>query len=444
MRTVRKWDSQAEAKVRGKEFRKSDFFYLTRSILLEKIIGALSQGEQIHPSIGFVRKAVELNAVDIAKRSFEKGIRKAQDRNDSFELLYWLELRNQIKRQYRLDLEVPNEHYPVNQALEEVRIDFQLRDLEEKVLGLRSLSHAERLQNASMLLYRLDNLTPTALVHQFEKKRLLSRTELFNGRPAKAIALQLEALKLFSLPLPQIAMVQEMIFLSQLYCDIGEFESSQYWLMKVSQLEPECLREEQIKRELWIQSTMVLAAKQYNFELAVKALEALRANQTIFSTSFVASSFYSGAVTALANEEWSEARKYLGLVREMPKKSRPRLTWQLEWVRCVLDLEEGKDIESAVRAMQRIIKRMDEKYPSLLLRMAKEIFKNPEIISSPEAEKWRQELSVAIQDGKELRCSFYFDGIGWLESKVRGETMAEYTRTHHLFESEAPGSFAFA
>ena len=436
----KEWNLEIEEKVRGKEFQKADFYYNTRQLLLEKIISALSNSQQSFPSPDFVWQAIQFDALEMARKAFSKGIKQAFQVSEPTSLLAWYELRNRAERELRVNLELPNGLPSASEVLQGVKVDIQLGQILEQVRELKRLGYEDRLKTSQMLRYRLEAVEPQTPLQEFERSRILSRILLLQGDRERAAENQLRVVNLPGATDQMGQYIQEVAFLSQLLCDVERIDEGQLWAMKLSNLPVASLREERLRQEVWIQNTLILAGRLYSFDLAKKGLESLEILPEAFSPSYISLSFYTGAVIAFANEEFSIARKWLNEVRQIPKKNRPRLTWQPELVRCLLDLEQGFDIESAVRGTRRILKKSPYRYPEALLAIIKVLFKNPHAISSAQTDEWTVELSKLLNDPVELRCSYFFDGLSWIKSKQTGQNMADFLRATRQKDGLSSGS----
>lgn len=418
------WNVQSEAIIRGTEFLKSDVYYRTREKLLYSIIHALSYSPEEEYTIDFVTKAVELNALELAQKTFEAAISKAERNSSQLAVLQWHQLRNQVFREYRVELRLPPNLRSPRSILEELKADFHLREILDQVQELRTMSVTERQWQVPMLLHRLSVLEVDDEVQRFEKNRLLSRVYLFQGKQEEAVVVQQEAIDTAPKELSVPLLAQEMVLLSQLYCDIGDLESAQFWGLKLSQLPCSTSRAELIKQELWIRSTMILAERRFSFDLAKLALEALKAFNGTFPSSSRAINFYFGAVVAFGNGAYSESRVWLEEARSAPKKSRPILTWQIDLLRALIDLEEGEDIDSALRATKRILRRESVVYPQIVLGIIEQLFKASDALNLEQIEIWKSKLLPLLSNPSEMRCSYFFDAILWLDAKGKNTTMA--------------------
>lgn len=421
LKSEHKWTRKAEARVRGTEFQRSDYYYMTRKALLEKIIGALSQAEIDHPTTEYVRKAIQFNALDLAQRSFERGISQASEKADWAGLLDWFRLRNSIKVQSKFNLQIPSNIIQPAELLREITLEFQLEEILTEIRGLKAVDFEARQSGVQMIRFRLDALNASSPLQTFEIKRLTSRAAIFQGKLKEALRLQESLVDSIDGCIPHGLVFEEIALLSRLQFDAGNFEAAQYWSLKLSQWPCESVREEVQKKELWIRNTMILAEKQYHLGLAKRALDALAQHAEHFSISSFALHFYFGAVIAFANQDYRKARSYVNRVRSIRKSERPGLHWPPELLRCLIDLEEGEDIDSALRSTKRIVRRMGLEFPMRVLDIIKSLFKYPFQVL-PE---WKMELLQVMQQPDELRCSYYFDAVTWINSKAQGITMAE-------------------
>lgn len=434
---IKAWNETSEALLRGKILSNSAVYYQTREGLLEKIVAVLAGNANQTITRAFIRKAVELDGVNLARKNFQMAFQQSLDQHDYSEANNLFQEARKLKAEFQVELRNP-QILDAGPWLEEIRsIDQQLEEFFEQIQKLKLASHKIVSSEGLTILERLDRINPQYPRQKIEQMRLRSRALILSGEIEKALRNQEKLVdQIHEGVLPQGILFQEMALLIQLYNDRSDLDAALKWSFKFSQILPENLQTRILKTKLWIRNEMVLAFDFYRLDLAQSALKQMESHPELFSRKTESLFLYSAAVIAFANEERGLARKIIGEVKAIPKKERPVLTWQVEWIRLLLDFDQGEDTENTLRAFKRQLKGVREKYPHLMLAIFHQLERNIESEWWPKLDDWIASFQTLTERPEEKRWAYFFDAVLWLKAIKEYRSMADQS----IYERKAPPS----
>lgn len=430
------FNEKASEIIRGKEFKVASKYYLYRIKLAEKIIQSLVSFESSKVSaLSFIRRAVTMDAVELAEKALAEEMIKAQN-NESystlrylFDFAYDLEQDYNFKFSYHKDLK----------SREEVKyLDEVQHSLEDLLLQIRRsfVQNADsRKMAASMIASRLEEIEPETQKAEYTYTKVKVGISLLTKSMGKAQELQKGLVKQMldaEIEFSITRMSKEISSLIRMSEDVGDKETALHSNFAFSQLSPKTLIEQKEFSKNRIIQAATVGESWANLSLAEKTLKDLTESRFQFGNSDLVRCFLRLGLNFFYNEKYSEALACLREVRSIPGKDWDRVTWEPDTLILLCHLEKGNHdvIDSLARAAYRNTRKYDLKYPKTVVKIIHQVIRSNGKVSDEIYHNGLKEImdilnpGDEIHAGDEMHAAQYFDFSIWLHAKLQGTTQA--------------------
>lgn len=426
MTQIEFWSIEIEKSVRGKELSRPDTYFHARETLLDKIIWLLVRSQSNSPSEDYIRKAVGLNALDLAKKAILNAFKDQYESQEFYKARAILHLNSEIFHSYKIQL-LPNLIAELSDEIQaKCEVELEIEKLRKDLSNLKSLPKGKREFAAGNFLAKINSIKSGSNNQRFKLKRLKTRALFLVGKAKEALLNQEELVRqLEDLRIVQGYRIQEISLLSQLYGDIGNSEKATYWALQLGSIVPSTEQDYILKKKLFIRNGMIIANKFWRSNLSSLALESLSENFGMFNRNTEGLFLYTGALIAHGNRDWEQALHLVSKVISIPKRDRPQLTWQPYLLKTVVLHDKGDDFDPSYRAAVRQLKKQGNSFPWLVLKLLKWVNNTPHPISQSQFEDWSEDINSVLSDRNEQGCSNYFDLPLWLSSVLEKKSMAQ-------------------
>ncbi len=424
--------------IRGKEFKVASKYYLYRIKLAERIIQSLVSFESAKVSaLSFIRRAVTMDAVELAEKSLADEMIKAQENEDFSTLRYLYDFANELEQDYSFRFS----YHPDLKSRETVKhLDEVQHSLEDLLVQIRKYfpkGKEARRMGAAFLSSRLEEIEPeTQKAHfTFDKVQVgLSLLPLENPFDAEErrnnfelqkglVERMLERASAFT----TTRLSKEILALIKLSEIVGDRETALHYNTLFSQLTPQTLIEQKEFTRTKIIQTTTVGEFWANLSLAEKGLKELRECQWEFTNSDLAKCFLRLGLNFFYNGEVSTALSCFQEVRRIPSKEWDRISWEPDVLVLLCNMELGNHdvLDSLARTAYRTAKKYDLAYAKKVVSIINQILRsNPSELDNV----YRKGLNDIIRLNEptgDVMISHFFDMSIWLHSKLKRTNQAD-------------------
>gem|GEM_PF-4465306 len=354
-----------DRQIRGKEFSNPTTYYQNREILLDKIVQSLVFYQDAKISFrGYVIQALELDAVDLARKRFLTELTQAVEGNDLDYIHYLLSFRRRVERAHQLQIVRDHEIEEASKlGLEKTVLD-KLQAIFAKVKSWTKRGIDEVGQLAIVSTYaELETLQPMLPESRYWDAKIKSGLALLQLDIPTAFSFLNKAagiLEKHAFPFSNSLLIRENYLMIQLAHQVNDLEMARDLTMQFALLEPKNAREAVLKKEFWAKSAIRTGFATANISLVKSALPDLLAMDKLTLQSQVLNLFYAAKV-AFLNDEFSMARRWLQSFRRLKSSASLELNWAAEQLRLLILVEEGDldAAESSYRTSLRLAKQLE-------------------------------------------------------------------------------------
>lgn len=421
---------KTHAKIRGKEFRNATQYYLYRCKLAERIIQSLVMYEKSRfDPAEFIRKAVQLDAVELADKAWQEELASAESLEDYSRLVFMHDLAKELSSIYKIRFTLPEDRLSRREVRERQDIHFAFDEILDQIRDAFRRDYDSKLMIAGSLGDR---------VREIEKPTLRSEIMALKARVGFAmlredyngtVDLQSQLIDKmedapFDFPIAQLVFEHTQIV--RLAVRAGQRDTSVRYHLRLSQLEAMSPIEKRIVRTESILNQFTLGEYYANLHMIEEGLVGLDLHPDYFSDGRRAYLQMLAALGYFYQDEHKKSIKSLNKLRSLPSKSHQLLTWEPEALLATIHLDRGNiDVfDSLVRSASASIGPDSPEYPRLLFKTLRKISQAPLNERPAIYEKSIQEFHQIFQSPTEQRLASRFNIALWLESKLKGVSQA--------------------
>lgn len=366
--------SYNEKKIRGKEFAVSARFYQNRELLLDKIIQSLVFFSEQKLSLrSYVFKAMELGAIDHARRRLSNEMETARREEDYDFLEYLNALRARIEQAYRIEFDLEGSDPGLQNSTDRLA---QLRLLFRRVNQLLKQGRGEAGDLAAKSLqYELDSIPRQGDESQYLGYKILSGIEMLRKNHEAAYLCQLEAVAILerdSFPLTQQMLAREYYLLVNHAMRFNYFEIAEHAVLKFSLLNAKSGIIDPSRQEMWIKAAIRVAYSRSNPDLMRKVLPSLDDLVKTARPEIYLLNLFLAGMTFFQHNDFTTALSLVEKIRSQTKSPWPEIYWATETLRSLIHAELGNHelCETIFRSSIRLAKQTGARYPELVVRTA--------------------------------------------------------------------------
>ena len=411
-------------KVRGEEFKSPVTFHHTRESLLDKILKILSDSEDDTYGRQYIWKAVEFNALTLAKKALNFALEARIKSRDYCEANSLFDYEWKIWRSFRVRLLEEKNMELADKIREAAKLENEIRRIGNLLAGLFQESHSIWKEVGESSLNKLSSLLPVFPDQAFSLKKWQTWAYFWKGDHQEALVNQISLIESsWAFEIPNRIWIQEMATVAQLYARLNRPDEASRWVYKIRGTEVLSDQEKILKRKLLIRNGIVIGERFYQSNLCDIALRELNGDAHTLSLNVIALFYYTGAWVAFINGKYEKALKFISESRKIPKKDRPNMIWQPLLLKVMVSYSLGEDISASYRSAERQIRKSDRNYPKIALACIKEINGTPPSTISMVISKWMEEFDRIMESPIEADCSHYLDVQSWLLALSRNEDL---------------------
>ncbi len=424
------FDDKASEIIRGKEFKVASKYYLYRIKLAEKIIQSLVSFETAKVSaLSFIRRAVTMDAVELAEKALSEEMINAQHDEDYSTLRYLYDFAYDLEQDYNFKF---NYHKQLKSRAEVQFLDESQHTLEDLLLQIRKsfVKNADSRRMAALgLQSRLEEIEPETNRATFTFNKVKVGISLLDRSLDKAQELQkglvtqmLETKARFSIT----RLSKEISSLIRLSEEVGDKETALQYNLAFSQLSPKTLIEQKEFSKSRIIQAITVGEFWANLSLAEKSLQELNENRFQFDNSDLARLYLKLGLNFFYNEEYAKALSCLREVRSIPGKDWNRISWEPDTLVLLCHFEKGSQdiIDSLARAAYRNTRKYDLEYPNAVVKIINHIIRLDGNASDEIYQKGLSQIQSILKSSDEIHAAQYFDFSIWLHSKIQKTSQA--------------------
>jgi tetratricopeptide (TPR) repeat protein len=423
--------------IRGKEFKVASKYYLYRIKLAERIIQSLVSFESSKVSaLSFIRRAVTMDAVELADKALSEEMLKAQEKEDFATLRYLYDFAHELEQDYNFKFSYNKKLMPRGEVRHLDEVQHTLEELLVQIRNYFRQSPESRRMGASVLSSRLEEIEPEThkAAYTYEKVRvgisLLSIDNRDTDHQQKPFELQRGLVQKMLTRKENYSITRlskEIANLVSLAEHVGDKETAIQYTLTFSQLNPKTLIEQKEFTKSRIVQTISVGEFWANLSLAEKGLQELEETRFQFDNRELARSFLKLGLNFFYHEEYSQALSCFQEVRSIPGKDWGRVTWEPDTLVLLCNLELGNTdvIDSLARSVYRNTKKYDSEYPKMVARIMNWVVKSNASDRKRVFEKGLEEIRGLSGANAEIHNYPFFDFSIWLEAKLKGTTQAE-------------------
>lgn len=425
------FDEKTSDFIRGKEFKVASKYYLYRIKLAEKIIQSLVSFESSKVSaLSFIRRAVTMDAIELAEKPLADEMIKAQNNEEYSTLRFLYDFSFSLEQDYNFKFN----YHPDLKPRAEVRhlddVQHQLEDLLFQIRQSFAQSVDSRKLAASVLTSRLEEITPETSKAQYayDKVRvgisLLTRSsELAQEYQKNLVRNMLEGKIDYSI----IRLSKEISNLIRLSEDIGDKETALHANLSFSQLNPRTLIEQKEYSKNRIIQTITVGEFWANLSLAQKGYSDLQEAKFQFENSDLVRCYLLLGLNFFYHEEYSKALECFHELRSIPGKDWNRVTWEPDTLVLLCHLEKGNFdvIDSLARAAYRNTRKYDWEYPKLVVKIVHKIIRANGQISEDIYRQGLEDIENVLKSNDNVDGDMFFDFSIWLHAKLQKTSQAD-------------------
>ncbi len=423
-------NEKSHAKIRGKEFRNATQYYLYRCKLAERIIQSLVMyGQSRFDPAEFIRKAVQLDAVELADKAWQEEIGKAEAIEDYSQLVFLHDLARELNSIYKVVFNLPEGrlsrrevrerqdiHFEFDGILDQIRDAFR-KDYDSKQMTAAALN--DRVQHMEKPTFRAEVMAMKARVGVALLKEDYDQTVKLQG-------ILVERMENAPYEYPVAQLVFEHTQIIRLAVRANQRDESVRYNLRLSQLEATSPIETRIVRTESILNQFTLGEYYANLNLIEEGLEGLDSHPDYFSEGRHAYLKMLAALGYFYQDEHKKSIRCLNKLRSIPAKSRHLLSWEPEALLATIHLDRGNiDVfDSLIRSMSATTEDETGQYPRQVIKVLRRISQVPVSERALVYENAFQSFQKLLLSPAEQRLASRFNIALWLESKVKGVSQA--------------------
>ena len=432
---MKEWSEASDRKIRRKDLADPVIYNQNRHVLVDRIITVLTETDGPFPVRAYLDKAIALGAFKQARDAFEEGLKNALEREDIWGVIALLKYNRDLIESHDFHLAKKLSLPDLANFHQNCQLDLRLSGFYEELKEIALQEETQGRFPALRIEKQLAQLHSEFTFLNYKIQRLRSRALLLAGDTKAAHELQLDLVERADTNLIEKGLLlQDISLLVQLSVDIGLEEKAAYWTFKLGQIPLARDIDQILKQQLLVKNAMIIACQYWRFDLCEYAMARLIEQPSLFDPRKRSTLIYSGILAALGTGSNEEAREWWLMLKAIPKKQRPHLSWQLYLLKTVLDFELGYDPEPGYRAARRHLGNLEWQIPLKALQLIKKVYHSPFAMPPVEVSAWEKTFEVLLQDPGERNCYNFFDVLLWLRAKASSTTMAEVDRGERSHE----------
>ncbi len=424
--------SYNEEKIRGKEFASSAKYYQNRELLLNKIIQSMVFfSEQSLSTRSYVYQAMEIGAVDHARRRLVSEIGLAEKEEDTDLLSYLYALKARVEQAYRIELgdDLPQSVFSLGEeamALAKLRALFRRTDQVLKEGKGKGGDIAPASLEAELEEIHCDNQEGYYL-----RLKIRSGIHLLRGDYPAAYRCQLDAVQVLEknpFPLAQQMLPREYYLLTNFAMRFDQIETAERAVKKFALLNiNSSLVIGSKHQEMWTKAAIRVAFSRANPELMRQALPSFENLARTSKPEIYLLNLLLAATTFFIHSDYTRSLELVERMRKFPKIQWPEIYWAMETLRLMIHSEMGtlELCETAYRAAMHQARQTGAQYPGLVSRTAMKMIDSEDRAGKEILLKqFTSEMETLQKDKKEeptidlMDFSFWFRSTAGSISKI--------------------------